>query len=206
MEIFDFTVNALKELETELDRLSNNLADVTEGQQATIKALNERLSKIEEKAASLEEAIQHLKRLLLSPSNPKTVQQERNNPRVPELAFVFPLRMNCGQWEDFCNLAKEAQLLTFDYREAEKKFGVTAVKNGQTISYEGELPEPNLLLKHWLANQLQIANIQNIVQGAALILQQRKPLPPSPVKTSSVVADKTVAAHRLEQGKTGANP
>ncbi len=162
------------------------------------------MSKIEERAARLEEAIQNLKKLLLSLPNQETVQQEKNNPRVPELNYVSPLRLNCRQWEDFCNLAKEAQLLTFDYREAEKKFGVTAVKNGQTISYEGELPEPNLLLKHWLADQLQIANIRNIVQGAALILQQRKPLPPSPVKTSSVVADKTVAAHRLEQGKTGA--
>ncbi len=168
--------------------------------------MNERLSKIEERAAGLEEGIQNLKRLLLSLPNQKTVQQERNNTRAPELAYVSPLRLNCRKWEDFCNLAKEAQLLTFDYGEVEKKFSVTAVKNGQPISYEGELPEPTLLLKHWLADQLKISNIQNVVQGAALILQQSKPLPPSPVKTSSVVADKIVAAPGPEQGKTGANP
>jgi hypothetical protein len=42
------------------------------------------------------------------------------------------------------------------YREAEKTFQVDAVKDNQIITYSGELPKYNSLLKAWLSKQLNV--------------------------------------------------
>jgi hypothetical protein len=63
--------------------------------------------------------------------------------------------LNCNQWEDFQALAGQAQTVTFECSEAEKKLRVTALKNNQVLVYEGELPDLTILLKPWLSSQLE---------------------------------------------------
>jgi hypothetical protein len=156
LEIFDFTVNALRELETELDRLSCALAEVTEWQRAKIKDLNEKLSKTEEKMVGLEREIEKLKKIILSSSNQKIVHQlDKNGVLSPESGYAPSIRLNCKQWEDFKALAGQAQTVTFECAEAEKKLRVTALKNNQVFAYEGELPDLRILLKPWLSSQLE---------------------------------------------------
>jgi hypothetical protein len=155
LEIFDFTVNALRELETELDRLSSALAEVTEGQRAKIKDLNKKLLGIEEKTVGLEREIEKLKKIILSSSNQEIVQQAKNGVFLPESGYAPAIRLNCKNWEDFKVFAGQAQIVTFGYAETEKKFRVTALKNNQVFTYEGELSDPRILLKPWLSGQLE---------------------------------------------------
>ena len=156
MEIFDFTVNALRELETELDRLSCALAEVTELQRSKIKDLSEKLTRTEEKMVGLEREIEKLKKIILSSPNQKIVhQQDQNVVYSPESGYAPSIRLNFKQWEDFKNSAGQAQTVTFECAETQKKLHVTALKNNQVLAYEGELPDLRVLLKPWLSGQLQ---------------------------------------------------
>ena len=64
--------------------------------------------------------------------------------------------IRCKQWEDFQAAAWGAQTLSFMYREDDKTFQVDAVKDNQIMTYGGELPKYNLLLKSWLSNRLSV--------------------------------------------------
>jgi hypothetical protein len=76
--------------------------------------------------------------------------------------------MRCKQWEDFQTLARQAQTVSFLYRETEKTFQADALKNNQIITYSGELPKPTTLLKAWLAKQLDIPE-NKILEGILTI-------------------------------------
>jgi hypothetical protein len=54
-----------------------------------------------------------------------------------------PVILRCKQWEDFQTLARQAQALSFLYKEAEKAFQADALKNNQIITYSGELAKTN---------------------------------------------------------------
>jgi hypothetical protein len=156
LEIFDFTVNALRELETELDRLSCALAEITELQRSKIKDLSEKLTRTEEKMVGLERETEKLKKIILASSTQKIVhQQDKNGVFLPESGYAPSIRLNCKQWEDFQALAGQAQTVTFECAENDKKLRATALKNSQIFVYEGELPDLRILLKPWLSNQLE---------------------------------------------------
>lgn len=161
MEILEFTINSLRELESELDRLSSSLATVTKEQGKTTKALRERLTKIEQKAVELEKKTEQLKNIILSSSVKNASKQEQEKTDTSPLNVSYgageSVTLSCKQWEDFQACAYQAQVVTFEGRD-NKRFRVSALKNNQIITYEGEsLSLPNLL-KAWLSEQLKIVN------------------------------------------------
>lgn len=162
LEALDFIVNVLKEHEKDLDRLINELGSVTERMGDT-GVLNTKVEKVEERLSTLQNEITNLITYLSAPhETPLTPLQEtlpapqkRENVPVKEERGP-PVILRCKQWEDFQAAATGAQTLSFMYREEDKTFQADAVKDNQIVTYSGELPKYNLLLKSWLANQLGI--------------------------------------------------
>ena len=53
--------------------------------------------------------------------------------------------------------------MTFDYNEKEKTFRVNALKGNQVVTFCGKAPSLEKLLKVWLHEQLEIADLENVV-------------------------------------------
>jgi len=162
LEALDFIVSVLKEHEKDLDRLINDLGSVTE-KMGDAGVLNTKVEKVEERLSTLQNEITNLITYLSAPREtpltplPETlsVPQKRENMQIKE-GHGPPVILRCKQWEDFQSIAAGAQTLSFMYREDDKTFQADAVKDNQIMTYSGELPKYNLLLKSWLANQLGI--------------------------------------------------
>jgi hypothetical protein len=58
--------------------------------------------------------------------------------------------------------------LSFIPKEAERSFQVDVLKGNQIITYSGELPKLNALLKMWLSKQLTVSELQ-ILEGVLTI-------------------------------------
>lgn len=171
LEAVDFIVNVLKEHEKDLDKLINELGNITERLGDTGE-LNSKIEKVEERLTTLQNEITNLITYLSTShaTSPATAQM------VPEKATAIetkephgpPVILRCKQWEDFQVLAYQAQTVSFLYREAEKSFQVDALKHNQIVTYSGEFPKPTALLKSWLAKQLDV-NEKKILEGILAI-------------------------------------
>ena len=164
LEALDFIVSVLKEHEKDLDRLINELGSVTEKMGDT-GVLNTKVEKVEERLSTLQNEITNLITYLSAPHetpSPSTplpqilpMPQKREEVQVRE-THGPTVTLRCKQWEDFQAIATGAQTLSFMYREDDKTFQADAVKDNQIMTYSGELPKYNLLLKSWLSNQLGV--------------------------------------------------
>ncbi|MGB9676900.1 MAG: hypothetical protein ACPL0C_06925 [Candidatus Bathyarchaeales archaeon] len=172
LEALDFIVNVLKEHEKDLDKLINELGNITERLGDTGE-LSSKIEKVEERLTTLQNEITNLITYL---SAPRETAQTPAHPTTTQRATVTeanvlrgpPVILRCKQWEDFQVLAHQAQTISFLYREAEKSFQVDALKNNQIVTYSGELPKPTALLKSWLAKQLNVDE-KNILEGILAI-------------------------------------
>lgn len=172
LEALDFIVNVLKEHEKDLDKLINELGNITERLGDTGE-LSSKIEKVEERLTTLQNEITNLiaylsapRETAQTPAHPTTTQKTT----VAEASALRgpPVILRCKQWEDFQVLAHQAQTISFLYREAEKSFQVDALKNNQIVTYSGELPKPTALLKSWLAKQLDVDE-KNILEGILAI-------------------------------------
>jgi hypothetical protein len=164
LEALDFIVSVLKEHEKDLDRLINELGTVTE-KMGDSGELSGKVESVEERLSTLQNEITNLITYLSAPhetlstsppiSSPQPLPIQKNDAQIKE-AHGPPMILRCKQWEDFQQMAAEAQTLSFMYREPEKTFQVDAVKDYQIITYSGELPKYNVLLKAWLSKQLNV--------------------------------------------------
>jgi DNA repair exonuclease SbcCD ATPase subunit len=170
-EALDFIVNVLKEHEKDLDRLINELGNITE-RLGDAGELSGKIEKVEERLTTLQNEIANLITYLSAPrevpvqAQPKP--EERAESLQPREARGPPVILRCKQWDDFQTLARGAQTLSFLYREAEKTFQVDALKNNQIVTYSGELPKATSLLKNWLSKQLDVPE-KNILEGILAI-------------------------------------
>ncbi|MEM3578354.1 MAG: hypothetical protein QXX51_07930 [Candidatus Bathyarchaeia archaeon] len=172
LEALDFIVNVLKEHEKDLDKLINELGNITERLGDTGE-LSSKIEKVEERLTTLQNEITNLITYL---SAPRETTQTLAHPIAEQKTTVMearelrgpPVILRCKQWEDFQALAHQAQTVSFLYREAEKSFQVDALKNNQIVTYSGELPKPTSLLKSWLAKQLDIDE-KKILEGILAI-------------------------------------
>jgi hypothetical protein len=172
LEALDFIVNVLKEHEKDLDRLINDLGNITERLGDTGE-LSGKIEKVEERLSTLQDEIANLITYLsVSTETPPTPAHSIQKPKLetpqPSETRGPPVILRCKQWEDFQTLAYQAQTLSFLYREAEKTFQVDALKDNQIITYSGELPKNTLLLKIWLSKQLDIPE-KKILEGILAI-------------------------------------
>jgi len=173
LEALDFIVNVLKEHEKDLDRLISELGNITERLGDTGE-FSGKIEKVEERLSTLQNEIANLITYLSTsheaaiPLPMPTTQEQRTEAPQPREVRGPPVILRCKQWEDFQTLAYQAQTLSFLYRETEKTFQADALKNGQVITYSGELPKATALLKTWLAKQLDVPE-KKILEGILAI-------------------------------------
>jgi hypothetical protein len=185
LEALDFIVNVLKEHEKDLDRLINDLGTVTE-QLGETGELNGKVEKVEEKIGNLQDEVSNL----LNSISKSTISAIAKEAQLPELkeqkiqSFTPPtpahvpavlaynsgpsIILRCKQWDDFQNLASQAQTLSFMFKEDERSFQADALKGNQIITYSGEIPKFALLLKMWLSKQVEVPETK-ILEGAFVI-------------------------------------
>ena len=173
LEALDFIVNVLKEHEKDLDKLVNELGTVAD-QLGDTGEINGKVEKIEEKITGLQTEVGSLiKRLSTQQGQPQqaltaptTVKApERDTPASPVALSGIPLRLQCKQWEDFQNLASEAQAVSFICKETDRTFEAGAVKNNQVITFSGEIPKLAALIKTWLSKELEVSE-KRVLEGA----------------------------------------
>jgi small-conductance mechanosensitive channel len=180
LEAIDFIVNVLKEHEKDLDKLINELGTITE-QMGDSGELSAKVEKVEERLGTLQNEIANLVTHLSTPNKPAITlapqpqpqplshsQPRSDEPTQAGEARGPPVILRCKQWEDFQNLATQAQTVSFLYKEAEKTFQVDALKANQIITYSGDLPKATSLLKAWLAGQLGVEE-KKILEGILAI-------------------------------------
>lgn len=163
LEALDFIISVLREHEKDLDRLISELGKIAEklGEGGV---LSERIGNIEERLANLQNEVANLISYLTSSQGHKAVSQYS---KVTETKGP-PIMLRCKHWEDFQALARQAQTISFLYKETEKIFQADALKGNQIITYSGELPKPTQLLKTWLSKQLEVPE-GNILEGTLSI-------------------------------------
>ncbi len=172
LEALDFIVNVLKEHEKDLDRLINELGNITE-RLGDAGEISGKVEKVEERLTTLQSEIANLITYLSTPHEAPTVVAQPAQVQSQEAVQVKDLRgppviLRCKQWEDFQTLAYQAHTLSFLFKEAEKTFQVDALKNNQIITYSGELPKSISLLKAWLSKQLDVPE-KKILEGILAI-------------------------------------
>jgi DNA repair exonuclease SbcCD ATPase subunit len=183
LEALDFIVNVLKEHEKDLDRLINELGTITEKMGDTGE-LSGKVEKVEERLSTLQNEITNLITYLSASREQLPPLQQSSQLQIPNLSESTskpklqdveiretrgpPVILRCKIWEDFQNMASQAQTLSFMYREQEKLFQVDAVKNNQIITYSGPLPKETSLLKIWLSKQLDVPE-KKILEGILAI-------------------------------------
>jgi DNA repair exonuclease SbcCD ATPase subunit len=172
LEALDFIVNVLKEHEKDLDRLINELGNITEKMGETGE-LSGKVEKVEERLTTLQNEITNLITYLSAPQESQPVAPQLLEGAKSENVQVKgtrgpPVILRCKLWEDFQTMATQAQTLSFMCREAEKAFQVDAVKDNQIITYSGQLPKEAPMLKAWLSKQLDVPE-KKILEGILAI-------------------------------------
>ena len=172
LEAIDFIVNVLKEHEKDLDKLINELANVTE-QLGDTGQINSKVEKVEEKINNLQKEVTNLITYLSSKpkeSLPVTAVKEQvaQAGPTPTIQSGPSLIFRCKQWEDFQTLAFQAQTLSFSFKEDEKSFQADAFKGNQIITYSGAVPKLSTVLKAWLSRQLDVPE-GSILEGVLAI-------------------------------------
>ena len=171
LEALDFIVNVLKEHEKDLDKLINELATVTE-QIGDTGELSGKVEKVEVKIETLQKEVTNLIGHLSDISKeslPAAVASEQPNEVTADTVNSgTSVILRCKQWEDFQNLAENAQTLSFSYKEEEKIFQADALKGNQFITYSGVLPKLSSILRMWLSRQFDVPE-RRILEGVLSI-------------------------------------
>ena len=169
LEALDFVINVLREHEKDLDRLTNELAQITDKMGGT-EDIGGKIDNVESRLNTLQVDIASLLSLLSSSAERKTPESVVPEKKTPDFGGLKspPVILRCKQWEDFKNLAYESQTLSFLYKEDEKTFQVDALKKNQIISYSGQLPKETALLKIWLSSNLAVPE-KRILEGILVI-------------------------------------
>ena len=172
LEALDFIVNVLKEHEKDLDKLINELSNVTE-QIGETGELSGKVEKVEEKINSLQKEVTNLIGYMSSTQMKATLTSPKETapaPIAPSVVFSGgpSIVLKCQQWEDFLNLAAKAQTLSFSFKEDEKVFQVSAHKGNQLLTYSGALPKLSTILKVYLSKQLDVPQ-PGILEGVLAV-------------------------------------
>ena len=151
LEALDFIINVLKEHEKDLDRLVSQLGIITEGLGDT--------GEITGKIESIEDHVSNLQGEITNLIKHLPVPQES-----PSYTPGKPVNVKCKQWEDFKNLAADAETVSYLFKATENTFQADALKNGKVVSYTGDFPPNTCLLKLWISSELNIAE-ESVFEG-----------------------------------------
>ena len=170
LEALDFIINVLKEHEKDLDRLINELGNITD-RLGDAGEFSGKIEKVEERLTTLQNEIANLITYLSASGEAHpipTVSIQEQKVQAPKTVQSPPVILRCKQWEDFHTLAYQAQTVSFLFKEAEKTFQADALKDNQIITYSGDLPKEAVMLKTWLSKQLDIPE-KKILEGILAI-------------------------------------
>jgi len=156
LEALDFIINVLKEHEKDLDRLIGQLGIITESLGETGE-ITGKFENIEDRISTLQGEITNLIKYLGTP------REAAPSSCIPPKTST--VNVTCKQWEDFKNLAAEAETVSFLFKEDEPSFRADALKNGRIVSYTGEFPQNSRLLKLWLSKELNVDE-DDVFEGA----------------------------------------
>jgi hypothetical protein len=162
-EILVFVINALKEHEAQLDQLIARLGTIGDDHKNNVDKLNCKFSEFEEKINRLQKEIYHLKGCVSTVANAAPTIGIKTDVVAEEIPRKLAAVLRCNQWGDFQNSALQADTMTFDYDEKEKTFRVNALKGNQVMTFNGKAPSLETLLKVWLHEQLEIADLASVV-------------------------------------------
>jgi hypothetical protein len=162
-EILVFVINALKEHEEQLDQLIARLGTILDDHTNNVDKLNCKFSEFEEKINRLQKEIFRLKGCVSTVATAVSTAEIENDVVEKNIPRKLTVVLRCSHWEDFQNLALQADIMTFDYDEKEKTFQVSALKGNQVVTFNGKAPSLEILLKVWLREQLEIADLGNVV-------------------------------------------
>jgi len=163
LEALDFIINVLREHEKDLDRLINELGEITQRFSKTGE-VSDKIEKVEDRLSTLQTEISNLINYI-SAAPPREAGLGMPPPQ-PQRGP--PVIIRCRQWEDFNTLAKDAETVSFLFKETEKTFQVDALKEGRILTYTGPFPTDTRLLKIWLARELNTQE-QRIFEGILAI-------------------------------------
>ncbi|UCE43592.1 MAG: hypothetical protein JSV57_04320 [Candidatus Bathyarchaeota archaeon] len=157
LEALDFIINVLKEHEKALDRLADKIGTTLE-QYGETGELTGKMDDVEARLAHLQTQILDLIKII-------SQTQESPTPAVPHGP---PVIVRCRQWEDFRNLAMEAETVSYLQKETERTFQADALKGGRVLTYTGDFPKNSKLLKTWLSKELNIPE-EDLFEGALAV-------------------------------------
>jgi len=182
LEAIDFIVNVLKQHEKDLDRLISQLAKITnqitkKGELPTrIEAMEQQLTTLQTEINNLIQLLSATKEIPTPAQAPAPMPQPTEQPPAttaappPQPAYTRgpPVIVRCKKWQDFKTLAQKAETVSFLYKETEKTFQADALKQNRVYTYNGETPKDSVLLKNWLAKELQIEE-EKVFEGVLAI-------------------------------------
>jgi len=152
LEALDFIINVLKEHEKDLDRLVGQLGIITESLGETGE-ITDKIENIEDKISNLQCEITNLAIPTEAPQKSTVVS-----------GTTKAVNVKCRKWEDFKAMTKCAETVSFIFKTSENTFKAEALKNGKLVSYAGEFPSNNILLKFWLSKELNV-NEDDVFEG-----------------------------------------
>jgi uncharacterized coiled-coil protein SlyX len=151
LEALDFVISVLGEYEKDMDRLTNQLSEITERFKGTDE-ISAKIEKIEDQLTSLQNEIRNM---ISSNTSLNISHSPFNQPNVT---------VECRQWEEFKHLAAGAEKLSHVFTEKEKFFQARALEKNRIYIYTGEFPQKIALLKLWLSKELNVIE-PNVIEG-----------------------------------------
>jgi len=118
------------------------------------KMYGDKIGKVEKLFSSVREEISNLISLIC-PSSSSARQEYFQGP---------PVIIRCKQWEDFKVQAVNSGAVSFLYKAEERTFQVDALKEGRVYTFSGPIPGDVLLLRAWLAKELNVEELR-VVEG-----------------------------------------
>ncbi|MFW6110449.1 MAG: hypothetical protein ACOC6H_00240 [Thermoproteota archaeon] len=165
-EALDFIINVLREHERDLDRLISDLGTITE-RLGNTEDLCREVENVEGKLATLQEEVTNLITYVSNSPRPQLEEIKEGKSNVQRIRGP-PTILSCKRWEDFCNLALRSKILSFLIQEEGNKLQVDGLKDNRIITYSGEPPEQDVLLRTWLSRELDIPE-KKILEGTLAI-------------------------------------
>lgn len=122
-----------------------------------VKNMNAIVEKLMSLQNHLKEAISYLRSPETKiPTQIISEEQKKDNTKILHPSENFLVRLRCSQFEDFVRKAYQSSKLSFKYEEEQKVIELCAINLNQYITYGGNFPKVNSILKPWLAQILNI--------------------------------------------------
>ena len=131
----------------------------------TLKKIEERMNRLENDIRNLSKFSQPTPQETQSLTSVTGVKEVECNLTEILEARKSPVVLRCKSWEDFQAFASQPQTVYFTYIESEKIFEANALKNNQIVAYVGEVPKHVELLKAWLSSRLKLFE-EKVYEGA----------------------------------------